>query len=131
MSAWNRRLAALLPILLLIGCGPGWKRTEPATGTRLPPRDQFLVHHGDSTDRWHALEVTGDSVSGVHWLTPIDCDSCRTALPRASVDSIQLGHPVRGLFKGYALVVYGPMVALGVLCLLQGQNPACWIPPST
>lgn len=124
-------LPAGLIVLLLAGCGAGWHRTEPLPDATIPPRDQFLVHHGDSTERWHALQVTGDSVAGIPWLQPIDCDSCRVTLSRTSVDSIRAGHPVAGLWKGYALVVYGPILLLSSLCILTGNSPSCWVIPST
>ena len=124
-------VSAVLICLTLAGCGPGWHRTDPAPGTALAPTDQFLVHHGGRTDRLHALQVTDDSVAGIPWLKPIDCDSCRIALPRASVDSIRLGHPTAGLWKGYALAALGPFVALSLICIVSGESAGCWVPPST
>lgn len=127
----RRLVPSGLLLLLLAGCGPGWHRTEVAPDTALEARDQFLVHHGGAVDRWHAVRVTNDSVIGIPWLQPIDCDSCRVALPRASVDSIRTGHPVAGFWKSYALVVYGPFILLSSICILTGNNPACWVIPST
>lgn len=117
-----RPLLLAAALLLLTGCGPGWHVIDPTPGDTLPPRDQYLIHHGDVVDRWHALRVTDDSVVGVPWLRPIDCDSCRVALPRASVDSIQSGHPVAGFWKGYGLVTWGPLVALALICGLGGSG---------
>jgi hypothetical protein len=123
-----RSILLAASLLLLTGCGPGWHRTDPAPGTALSQRDQFLIHHGDSADRWHAVQISDDSVAGIPWLKPINCDSCRVALPRARVDSIRAGHPVRGLWKGYALAVFGPPAILTAICVLSGEGAACWVP---
>lgn len=118
-------------VLILAGCSPGWHLTDPTPGDTLPPRDQYLIHHGGVVDRWHAVQVSDDSVTGVPWLQPIDCDSCRVALPQTTVDSIRTGHPVAGFWKGYALFVYGPPILLSAFCVLSGYNPGCWVIPST
>lgn len=127
-----RRTTALPPLLLLVaGCGAGWHRVETAPDTALDPRTQYLVHHGGSADRWHAVRVTADSVSGVSWLRPIECDSCRVAFPRAAVDSLEEGHPSAGFWKGVGLAFFGPPMALSIYCILTGHAGSCWIPPET
>ncbi|MEP6745313.1 MAG: hypothetical protein ABJB33_07420, partial [Gemmatimonadota bacterium] len=105
-------------LLLLTGCGAGWHRTELTPETALGPRDQFLIHHGANVDRWHAVQVSEDSIAGIPWLKPADCDSCRLALPRASVDSIRLGHPAQGVWKTAGLILFGPPAILTLYCLL-------------
>ncbi|HTK55589.1 MAG TPA: hypothetical protein VL295_02110 [Gemmatimonadales bacterium] len=120
----RRTAPAGLLVLFLASCGPGWHRTDVVPGTALEARDQFLIHHGTTTDRWHAVKVSEDSVIGIPWLQPIECDSCRVALPRASVDSIRAGHPVGGFWKGYALVAWGPIVAFALACTITGEF--CW-----
>lgn len=125
------RAALCLALFLLSGCGAGWHRVEPAPESSFDPGTQYLVHHGGATDRWHAVRITADSVSGVSWLSPIDCDSCRVALPRVAVDSLREGHPTAGFWKGVALVGLGPFVALALICLLHGEGGTCWVPPST
>ena len=117
----RRFFPASLLSLLVVGCGAGWQRTDVAPGTTLEARDQFLIHHGTAVDRWHAVKVSDDSVIGIPWLQPIDCDSCRVALPRASVDSIRSGHPVGGFWKGYALAVYGPVLLFALSCTITGN----------
>jgi hypothetical protein len=117
----RRLLPAGLLSLFLAGCGAGWHRTDVAPGAALEARDQFLIHHGAATDRWHAVKVSEDSVTGIPWLQPLECDSCQVALPRASVDSIRAGHPVGGFWKGYTLVALGPLVALALACGITGN----------
>ena len=122
--------AGLLP-LFLAGCGAGWHNVNVTPDSTPDPRAQYLVHHGTTAERWHAIRVTSDSVSGISWLRPIDCDSCRIAIPRATIDSLQEGHPAEGFWKGFGLAVFGPFVALSVYCLLTGHPAGCWVPPST
>ncbi len=117
--------------LLLTGCGAGWHRTDLTPGAALPPNDQYLIHHGTGVDRWHAVQVSNDSVAGIPWLKPVDCDTCRLSLPRASVDSIRLGHPSQGVWKTAGLVLFGPVAILTLYCLIHGENGGCWVIPST
>jgi hypothetical protein len=49
------------------------------------------VWSGGRVYRWHAVVLTADSVSGVPYLRPPSCDSCRVALSRAAVDSMRTG----------------------------------------
>jgi len=77
---------------------------------------------GGSAVRWQAVRVSGDSVSGIPFLRPITCDSCRTALPRATVDSIRLGSPVAGFWKTVGLIT-GTFVLAGLIYCWQGCFP--------
>ena len=127
------RRAHLLPflVLALAGCGAGWHRVETTPDATVDPRTQYLVYHAGAADRWHALRVTADSVSGVPWLAPVECDSCRVTLASVAVDSLKEGHPVAGLWKGYGLVMFGPFLLLSAICIVTGDPAGCWIPPST
>ena len=63
----------------------------------------------------------GDTVSGVPYLEPPECDSCRVALSRSAVDSIRTGNPVGGFLRTTA-VVYG----VGLLLVLSlGDSQGC------
>ena len=55
--------------------------------------------------QWHALRITADSVTGIPFIRPITCDSCRRSVPRSEVDSIRFGNPVAGFWKTLALIV--------------------------
>jgi hypothetical protein len=83
------------------------------------------VWHQGRVERWHTLVVSTDSISGIPYLRPRDCDSCRTILPRAHVDSIRLGNPVAGFWKTVGLVVGIPLLVFGVTCVLEGGGPPC------
>jgi hypothetical protein len=75
------------------------------------------VWQHDAVLRWHAVVIAPDSVSGIPWLQPIDCDSCRIAVPRATVDSLQVGNPSGGWWKTVGIAL-GLMALSG--CLVVG-----------
>jgi hypothetical protein len=80
---------------------------DPAT--TIPPRKQVLVYRARGVDRLHAATISADSLSGIPWLRPIECDSCRTTIPLAEVDSIEVGDPSAGFGKSVGLG-YGLML---------------------
>lgn len=115
----RRPLLTAFLCLDLSACGAGWHRVEPSPASTIPPRQQVLVYHGGVVDRWHATTMTSDSIVGIHWLKPIECDSCRTSLPLTQVDSIKVGDPSAGFRKSAALG-YGIMAVAGwYLCSLM------------
>ena len=118
---------ALLPSLALgatlVGCGAGWRTVPPTPETTIPSRKQVLVYHGGAVERWHAVRITGDSVTGIPWLRPIEGDTGRIALPRATVDSLSAGDPATGFVKSYLLSVY--VIAPVTLILLCGLSHGC------
>ncbi|MCX6069867.1 MAG: hypothetical protein NTU91_03260 [Chloroflexi bacterium] len=113
----------------LAGCGAGWHRTQPSLGP-LPVRQQVQVWHGGLVERWHAVMLSPDSVSGVPFLRPANCDSCRLAVSRADVDSVRAGHPVLGYWKTAALVVATPIGVIYAVCILSGHYPSCFPEPT-
>ena len=93
----SRFLALGLGALLLCqSCSAGWHQSAGLGTEPLQPRQQVQVWREGTMARWHSVVVTADTVSGIHFLEPLDCDSCRVALDRASVDSIRLGIPSPG-----------------------------------
>jgi hypothetical protein len=95
----------MLPSLLVLGCGAGWRRADGESPSSLPMRQQVQVWQGRTVRQWHALELTADSVRGIPYFQPVTCDSCRQAVARETVDSIRLGNPVAGFWKSVSLVV--------------------------
>lgn len=120
-----RRSALVLTTVSLAGCGAGWHQVPAEPTTAIPPRKQVLVyHHGGAPERWHAARISEDSISGIHWLSPIEGDTGRVALPLAAVDSIQVGDPAQGFVKSYLLSVYVILpVAYVALCVTIGACP--------
>ena len=117
-SAYGRRtLAAVLATLFLCqSCSAGWHQPANLGTEPMEPRQQVQVWREGSMDRWHAVVVTADTVSGIHFLEPLDCDSCRVAVDRASVDSLRVGNPVAGFWKSMALVMGAILVTCFALC---------------
>lgn len=114
------RVPALVAVVLLVltqGCGAGWRRVPGAEP--LAPRQQVQVWRGGQALHWHAVHVGPDSVSGIPYFQPLRCDSCRLAVPRATVDSIRLGDPVDGFWKSVALVA-GLTLGVGILYCWRG-----------
>jgi hypothetical protein len=104
-------------IALLTGaCGPGWHQPRELLPGPLPPRQQVQVWRNGQASRWHAVLVNTDTISGISYLLPITCDTCRVALPRAAVDSLRFGNPGAGFWKTVALVVAIPTAFLIIYC---------------
>jgi hypothetical protein len=112
MLGW--RLSAIMPLWLATACGAGWHREELSPEQRLPARQQVQVWLGRETRTLHAVAVTPDSVSGVPFHLPPDCDSCRVAVARSAVDSMRLGNQEQGALRSLGL----GYVALGVTALI-------------
>ena len=104
---------------LTLGCGAGWHQATPTPSGALSPRQQVQVWQAGTPLRWHAVRISVDSVSGIPYLQPITCDSCRRQVPRSSVDSLLLGSPVAGFWKTIGLIT-GTMVLAGVIYCSQG-----------
>ena len=92
-----------------------------AAGLALGARQQVQVWQQGTALRWHAVIVAPDSVSGIPFLQPIDCDSCRVTVAREAVDSIRLGNPVAGFWQSVGLVM-GGLVAFCALACPRAMN---------
>ena len=113
------RLAVAVVLSATAGsCGAGWRQTNLNTG-QLAPRQQVQIWHDGSVSQWHHVRITLDSVMGIPYHLPAECDSCQLSLPRSSVDSARLGNPVAGFWKSFGLVV-GSFFAV---CLAVCRNP--------
>jgi hypothetical protein len=98
-----------------LGCGPGWRRRDHLLEAPVPARQQVQVWQRDTAARWHGLVVTADSVSGIPFLQPLRCDTCRILLERPAVDSIRFGNPVGGFWRGVGLVFGTLAVVLALI----------------
>lgn len=120
-----RRISAVLTLTFLAGCGSGWTSVPPVPETEIPPRKQVQVYHAGAMERWHAVRIAGDSISGIRWLAPIEGDTGRIALPLLGIDSIRVGDPSGDFVKTSAFSVYVALpVALIVVCVITRSCPA-------
>ena len=108
-------------VLVLGGCGAGWHRVDPGTAP-IAQRQQAQVWHDDRFERWHAVLVGSDSVSGVPYFRAVGCDSCRVALPRDAVDSLRYGNPTAGFWKTVGLVLGSTAFFVAVACGSDGTG---------
>lgn len=99
---------------LVNACGAGWHREDVPPERDLPPRQQVQIWAGPRSRVLHAVRLEPDAFTGVPFHLPPGCDSCRVAVPRASVDSIRLGSLERGALRslGLGYVVLGVAAAL-------------------
>jgi hypothetical protein len=112
-----RTLVCITLLVPQAACGAGWHRITPPAPTTLPSRQQVEVWQGGRLLRLHAIRLTNDSLSGVPFVKPPDCDSCRVSLARAEVDSMRAGNPTAGLWKTVGLSVVSLVAVVFVGCL--------------
>lgn len=124
-KAPGRSTAVLLASLLTQACGAGWHQPAQLTPGPLPARQQVQVWQRGRALQWHAVSVSPDAVTGVPYLEPVDCDTCRLTVPRSQVDSLRLGNPTAGFWKTVGLVVGIPALALVVICSSDEGGPPC------
>jgi hypothetical protein len=108
--------AGLVAVLLLPlwACSAGWHRIEPVAPSSLAERQQVQVWQGTRRIQLHAVRIDHDSVSGVPFQKPVDCDSCRISLPSSMVDSLRAGDPTSAFLKSIGLTL-GTWLTLGLL----------------
>ena len=97
-------------------CGAGWRQPAHLPPGPWPTGQQVQVWSERQALRWHAVVVLQDSISGVPFLAPPACDTCRRTLLLAVVDSVRVGRPVAGFWKTVGLVIGLPLAAFMVLC---------------
>src|SRR5207248_11106568 len=83
-------------LLLAVGCSGGqWAPRRIELPFPLEPSDIVGIWSGGKVEKWHAVVITPDSVSGIPYRMALQCDSCRRSMPRAQVDSMKIG-PYQG-----------------------------------
>jgi hypothetical protein len=100
-------------------CGAGWHRIDLHSPAHLPPRQQVQLWSQGQLHRWHAVQWSPDLVSGIPFLQPIDCDSCRLFLAQVAVDSVRLGNPTGAVWRSVGLTLGSMVLAAAVLCSIQ------------
>ena len=90
-----RTLSRVRLLSLLTGCAGGfgsWHRVETTSAQHFSPRQQVQVWHDDRTVVWHGVRRVSDSLGGIPYHRPLECDSCRVSLPLVAIDSLRLGN---------------------------------------
>lgn len=88
-----RHFSRFVFLLLAAGCrGGAWEPRRIELPFPFEPSDVVSIWSGGKVEKWHAVVITPDSVSGIPYRMALQCDSCRRSMPRAQVDSMTLGH---------------------------------------
>ena len=88
MRHWSR----FAFLLLAVGCSGGrWEPRRIDLPFPFEPSDVVWIWSAGKVEKWHAVVVTPDSVSGIPYRMALQCDSCRRSMPRAQVDSMKVG----------------------------------------
>jgi hypothetical protein len=110
----------------ILGCGAGWHQPPRLTPGPWPPRQQVQVWTGRQVIRWHSVALEADSLSGVPFVQPQDCDSCRTWISMGEVDSVRVGNPEAGFLKTMGLLFGTPVLFFTILCSTSSEGgPPC------
>ena len=71
--------------------------------------------------RWHGVIVTTDSLSGIPFQRPLDCDTCRVAVRLATIDSVRIGNPEAGFWKSAGMVYLFLIAAARAFAIYWGS----------
>ena len=121
------RCARFAIVLLAAGCSGYWGRRPLNQPTPVKRADPVWIWTTSGVEKWHAVVITQDSVSGIPYQMSVRCDSCRRSIPRTRVDSMKLGYKT---FAENVTEVVGIVTVLtlvdGVLCyLLDPRDGQC------
>ena len=107
------RYSHLAFVLLAAGCAQHWNpRLEQPTPIK--PADAVLIWSSGTVEKWHAVVITSDSVSGIPYGTSLKCDSCRRSIPLGVVDSMKVRHKTGAKDVGVTSLVFAGIVAVGL-----------------
>jgi len=120
------RCSRLAIVVLATGCGYWGRRplNQPAPVERHSP---VWIWSGGEVNKWHAVVITQDSVSGIPYQMSVWCDSCRRRMPRAQVDSMKLGYRTFTEYatQGIGVVTVGLLLEAAVCSLVAPQDGQC------
>ncbi len=119
------RSLCLAFVLLMAGCwGNYWGRRPVDQPTPIDPGDPVWIWTRGGVEKWRAVVITQDSVSGIPFESSRKCVVCRRSIPRVQVDSMKHGY--RTLAETVTEVVSVPTLLLvgefALSCLLRGLN---------
>ena len=122
------RDSCIVAALLAAGCSTPrsteWRRLNQTT----PLKADVVVWIWSPgvVNKWHAVSMTQDSVSGIPYDVPLPCDSCRRSLPRSQVDSMQAPYTHHNVAKEgitvLGITVLALVVEAGFCALIHAHN---------
>ena len=115
-------------LLLAVGCSGGrWEPRRIDLPFPFEPSDVVWIWSAGKVEKWHAVVITPDSVSGIPYRVALQCDSCRRSMPRAQVDSMKVGpYQGRGPNALEAAGIVGAVLLLEiVICYAAGAKNGC------
>jgi hypothetical protein len=122
-----RCLSRVAFLLFAVGCSGGvWEPRRIELPFPIEPSDVIWIWGGGKFEKWHAVVITPDSVSGVPYKMAIQCDSCRRSMPRAQVDSMKIGRPTRApkAWEIAGILAAGLLLEF-VICSVAGAKSGC------
>ena len=121
------RRSLLASALLAAGCTTkyvAWRRLDQPTP--LKPDDLVWIWSRGVVNKWHAVSIAQDSVSGIPYELPLPCDSCRRSLPRSQVDSIKLRYlhhnVAREALEDLGIATLALIAEAGVCALIHASS---------
>ena len=121
------RCSLLASVLLAAGCSNYWGRRRVDQPIPVKPHQPVWIWSGGQVNKWHAVVITQDSVSGIPYRMSLKCDSCRRSLPRTQVDSMKLGyHTVpEYVIEGAGIVAVLTLAEAAVCAVVAPRDPQC------
>lgn len=119
-----RHVSRLACVVLVAGCGH-WEQRRLYQPTPVKAGDPVWIWSGGTVEKWHAVVITSDSVSGIPYATSIKCDSCRRSIPWAQVDSMTLEYKT-GAASARDVAKASLLLAGGIAALLLLELVVCY-----
>lgn len=120
MTSRLRQPVTLLLCGSMVACGAGWRSLPTPWPADIAPTQQVQVWSQQHALQLHGVRLSTDSITGIPFHRPLDCDSCRVALSRRQVDSLRVGNPTSGFWKSAGLVGLGLWGLAAIICVSSG-----------
>lgn len=84
----SHRALPLVVLAALAGC-TYWAKDDTALLAPIPERKPVQIFTPDGAVIAHSVRVDSTTLSYIRRIVPSECDSCRVAIPLATVDSVR------------------------------------------